>query len=215
MPSELTPASPLRLHDLVGERAHALVDDWCEAVRAASPAIELDPTAREGISSFLTELKTALKRAVAEGPPPSPRKRKADDAERTDPEGELDPAAATHAYGRLHSSILEAAAERGLDVSLVEQSTLALHVNEAIARAVTAYLRAQHHELHRVAHELRNPLGSAMMALTLLRSRADLGEHARLAEMVERNLRRLEEGIDGALARGRRFEPLPAVDPEP
>jgi signal transduction histidine kinase len=119
---------------------------------------------------------------------------------------DLDPAVATRAYGSLHGLILETAAKLGIEVSLAEQKTLVLQVNETVARALAGYVRNQERELHRVAHELRNPLGSAMMALTLLRSRVDLGDHIRLAEMLERNLHRLEQGLDDALARRQRDE---------
>jgi len=143
-----------------------------------------------------------------------PTSPKTDGNGRDDPGADLDPLAATRAYGFLHLFILEIAAERGIEVSLAEQRALAWHLNEAVVQAVAWYLRRQDRESHRIAHELRNPLGSAKMALTLLRSRADLGDHARLAEMLDRNLQRLEHELDGGLARGRLCEPEEAPPPD-
>jgi signal transduction histidine kinase len=184
----------VRLHELLLESEDELSHRWIAAVP--------DPKAREGLATFLTELKAALRGATVEGTPCDPFPEPEVD-ETLDPGVGFDPAAATRAYGVLHAALLGAAEERGMAVGLAEQRTLASHVNEAIARAVMGHMRTQHRELRRIAHELRNPLGSAMMALTLLRSRADLGEHIRLAEMLERNLHRVERGLDEGLA----FEP--------
>jgi hypothetical protein len=181
----------VRLHELLLESEDELSKSW----NAAVP----DPKAREGVATFFTKLKAALGGATVEGTP-CPQGPEPEGDETHDPGVGFDPAAATRAYGVLHGSLLEAAETRGIEVGLEEQKALASHVNQAIARAVTGHMRTQHRELRRVAHELRNPLGSAMMALTLLRSRADLGEHTRLAEMIERNLQRVERGLDEALA---------------
>jgi signal transduction histidine kinase len=110
--------------------------------------------------------------------------------------------ALTKAYGLLHEKVLSLAAERRVEVSLEEQRTLATHVHAAIARAAEAAARRSAWELHHQAHQLRNPLGSALMALTVLRGRADLGENARLVEMAERNLKRIEGMIDESVSAG-------------
>jgi signal transduction histidine kinase len=192
-PALLVRASPMvvRLHELLLESADELSKSWIAAVP--------DPKAQEGLATFLTELKAALRGATVECTP-CPRGPEPEVDETHDPGVGFDPVAATRAYGVLHGALLEAAEERGIEVGLEEQKVLASHVNQAIARAVMGHMRTQHRELRRIAHELRNPLGSAMMALTLLRSRADLGENTRLAEMLERNLQRVERGLDEALA---------------
>jgi signal transduction histidine kinase len=110
----------------------------------------------------------------------------------------------------MHGRILDIAAERGFELSLAEHRVLASRVNAAIARAAAAQRRKHERDLHRIAHKLRNPLSSAMMALTLLRKRVDLGESARLAETAERNLRKLQGFIDEAVDEGT-SDPLPAA----
>jgi signal transduction histidine kinase len=52
-----------------------------------------------------------------------------------------------------------------------------------------------------LAHDLRNPLGSALMAVTLLRTHIDAAKDVRLLDVLERNLKRLETIIDERIAR--------------
>jgi signal transduction histidine kinase len=219
VPTELTPiplppADPvLHLHDLLGECEERLLDGW-SAIVLRQPGRPTRPDAlphpgerhREDLLSFLMDLKSALRRAAADGIPASTSPGTEADEEGGSGGG-LDPAAATRGYGFLHGLILEIAAERSVEVCLAEHRTLVSYLSEAVARAVAGYLRAEQRELHRIAHGLRNPLGSAMMALTLLRSRVDLGGHARLGEMLERNLQRLEQGLEELLTRRRLDEP--------
>jgi signal transduction histidine kinase len=113
----------------------------------------------------------------------------------------VDPLAAVYAYGALHVLILDLATERGVPVTGSEHRTLASVVHAAIAKATAAHLRRLSGEVHHVAHQLRNPLGSAIMALTLLTSRVTLGSEARLAETLARNLERLRVLIDDMIPR--------------
>jgi signal transduction histidine kinase len=52
-----------------------------------------------------------------------------------------------------------------------------------------------------LAHDLRNPLGSALMAVTLLRTRIDAPQDVRLLDVLERNLKRVDRVIDERIAR--------------
>jgi signal transduction histidine kinase len=191
------------LPEVIEQRRDALVDEWFRA--AAEPP---DERARGELQSFLERLTSALRASPLTALPPQELELEAGEApkEGSDQGGstrnDLDAAAATRAYGSLHRLILEVAAERNVDVSLAEHMVLASHVNAAVLRAVAASARRHQETLHRVAHKLRNPLGSATMALTLLRSRVDLADNARLAEMLERNLQRLGGLIDEAVDRG-------------
>jgi signal transduction histidine kinase len=113
----------------------------------------------------------------------------------------VDPVAAVRAYGALHVLILDLAAERLVTVTAAEHRALASVVHSAIAKATAAHLRRLSSEVHHVAHQLRNPLGSAIMALTLLTSRVTLGSEGRLAETLARNLERLRVLIDDMIPR--------------
>jgi signal transduction histidine kinase len=53
----------------------------------------------------------------------------------------------------------------------------------------------------KLAHDLRNPLGSALMALTLLRARLTSTDDLRLLDTLERNLKRLDRIIDERIAK--------------
>jgi hypothetical protein len=76
-----------------------------------------------------------------------------------------------------------------------------------IADAVTEYSRQRDVELQRqhnehvgfIAHELRNPLGSATAAFDLLKLRGKIPPDARESVVLERGLKRMQELIDHSL----------------
>jgi signal transduction histidine kinase len=108
-------------------------------------------------------------------------------------------------YGALHECILQIAREAEVVISLRDQGVLAKWLNVGMADAVSQYVKQRDMELQRqtsehlgfIAHELRNPLGTARLAFQRLR-RTDLGE-SRTADMLERGLRRTAEMIDSVL----------------
>jgi hypothetical protein len=185
----------LHLHELLAKCQGQVVDGWFRSIEPAAVASgPPDQRARDRALTFLTGLIAALQ-CAAGGKPRSPGACGEVD---TDPvtDGDVDPVAAAHGYGSLYSLILQVAADHKVEPSLAEQMTLAACFNDAVVASVTAHLKKRDRDIHRVAHELRNPLGSTMMALTLLRARADLGDHARFADTMDRNLRRLQALID-------------------
>jgi signal transduction histidine kinase len=190
----------LHLHELLAKCQGQVVDGWFRSIEPATVASgPPDQKARDRALTFLNGLIAALQCAAGR----MPRSPGACGEVDTDPaDGDFDPVAAVRGYGSLHSLILQIAADHKVEPSLAEQMTLAACLNDAVAASVTAHLKKRDRDIHRVAHELRNPLGSAMMALTLLRARADLGDHARFAETMDRNLRRLQALIDEWVARG-------------
>jgi signal transduction histidine kinase len=189
----------LRLHELLGEYEDRLRDVWARSVSCDTDASSGGADAvNEGFSAFLSELTSALRDAVSGGSSAPPGTLESDGGDSLS----LDAVVATRAFGALHGCVLEVAAERGVEVSLAEHLALASLVNAAIARAAAGQRLQHDRDLHRIAHQLRNPLGSAIMALTLLRSRVDLGDSGRLADVAERNLRRLQGLIDEAVGEG-------------
>jgi signal transduction histidine kinase len=187
------------LHELLDEHEAELLESWTRCTTPEGTSRD-DRRAREGLSAFLTELDTALRVARSGEAPAAAMAPAGDDADLDDVG--LDALAATRVYGLMQALILQLAADRRVDVNLAEQLVLASQVNAAIARAAARQARRHHHELHRVAHQLRNPLGSALMAMTLLRSKTDLGANVRLAEIVQRNLQRLQGLIEEAVGDG-------------
>lgn len=190
--------------DVIDEYEEKLLACWTSAANADGP-----PRAgsTERISPFLHELRAAVAAAALEDVPSLARPRAEED---DDAAGGGDVVAETRAFGALHTLILELANDRGVVISPAEQLTLASHVNAAVARATEIRLRERDQDVWRAAHQLRNPLASAMMALTLLRSRVDLGESARLADTLERNLKRIQGLIDESVPESR--SSLPPAD---
>ncbi len=190
----------MRLFELIEECEETLLAHWTLSLAEGLAAPPRDHVSHERFMEFLTSLKAALAHEAFDAAA-SPIVEYRDEEESAH-EGDPDARSATRAYGALHVRILAIAANRQVEVSLSEQLTLASYVNAAIGEAVAGQARTHDRKVHRLAHQLRNPLGSALMALTLLRARADLGEHARLGDMLERNLQRVQRLIDEAAGEG-------------
>jgi signal transduction histidine kinase len=112
-----------------------------------------------------------------------------------------------HEYGALRKAILEAAAESEGAIASADVEVLTQAIVTGIADAVSEYVRQRDAELRRqatqhfafVAHELRNPLMSAQLALALFREDKD----PLTLRSIERNLNRIRELIDHSLALAR------------
>jgi signal transduction histidine kinase len=186
------------LHQLLVDCESELLERWTPTLPGAPDSVS-GSKAKEHLALFLADLRSsslATDRGDtlrSEAPP--------NDPPTGDLEEAVDPVAAVHAYGALHVLILDLATERGVPVTASEQRALASVVHAAIAKATAAHLRRLSSDVHHVAHQLRNPLGSAIMALTLLTSRVTLGSEGRLAETIARNLERLRVLIDDMILR--------------
>jgi signal transduction histidine kinase len=183
------------LYELLEEHRERLLVAWAGFMAGdAGTASVPNAQARADASMFLSELTAALRLiSTGEVPASAPLSEPRSEEETT---ATPDALTATRALGSLHGLILEIAADRGIRPTLAEQLTLASHMNIAVGRAAGLETRRHKRELRHLAHQLRNPLGSALMALALLRSRIDLGENTRLAELTERNLKRMQGLID-------------------
>jgi len=105
--------------------------------------------------------------------------------------------AAARALAVLHGLVVETAADHDVAMSLGEHAIVASHVSGAVEALVGK--TQQRAQLEHLAHQIRNPLGSALMAASLLRAKVDLGEGARLGDMLERNLKRVETLLSGVV----------------
>jgi signal transduction histidine kinase len=200
----------LHIHDLVDEYEHRLVVRWTTTALEHG-AVGVEETAHEQVASFLRELHVALATSASEDRP-SLHTDHMDDEPDLDKQRRpgLESAVAVRAFSALHGLLLELARDREVKISCAEHVTLASHVHAAITRAVELGPRQRERDTWKAAHELRNPLGSAMMALTMLRSRVDFGKDARLVDTLERNLKRVQGLVDDWTARAGR----PAVSVE-
>ncbi len=114
-------------------------------------------------------------------------------------------------YGALSRAIVESAEAAGETLTVAEQSTVFGAIIDGIRRAVSQYTDQRDLELVRqanehlgfLAHELRNPLSSALMALRLLRDRGQLPSNLRVVDALERGLRRTAELIERTLEAAR------------
>jgi signal transduction histidine kinase len=111
-----------------------------------------------------------------------------------------------HDYGSICQSVTELADERKVAISADEFQTFNHCLDDAIARAVTAYekqrdptvgaLGAQH--LGFLAHEMRNLVSSAMLAFGAL-EKGNIGVNGSTGMVLGRSLRRMRVLIDRTL----------------
>jgi signal transduction histidine kinase len=184
-----------RLRELLDEHEEKLLDAWARSVENAGASDGIDACA-----SFLSELKDVLRGAGSVDSASEARPSEFDEVA----ESGLDAVTATQAYGSLQRFILQLAADQGIALSPADQLALATQVNAAILRAAASQTRKHERELRHIAHQLRNPLGSALLALNLLRSRTDPKDTDRLREVIERNLLRVQGLVDEAVGEGQR-----------
>ncbi len=110
-------------------------------------------------------------------------------------------------YGALRDAILAVAKVEQLTVRESEQNLLSDCIITGIAEAVSEYQRQRDAELQRhmnehfafIAHELRNPLGSALAAIGMLERNGQLNKSDRFAQVLNRSLQRMHSLIDSTL----------------
>jgi signal transduction histidine kinase len=132
-----------------------------------------------------------------------------------------DIAAMVREYGTLRDVLFQAMDERGLTPTLRELRVLSKYLHSAIADAASQYALEREEELQKqaaqhmsfLAHELRNPLASARLALASL-ERKGLLPNARPAGVLTRSLERVDTLISNALME-LRLRALPAPLREP
>ena len=116
-----------------------------------------------------------------------------------------------HDYGDLCQAIMELAMERKTPVALDEFRVLNQSLDDAIAQAVSAYSagraslladdgrRAENERLGEFAHELRNLLHTATLALSAMRT-GQVGLNGATGAVLDRSLIALQNLIDRSLA---------------
>lgn len=110
-------------------------------------------------------------------------------------------------YGALRDAIISAARDTGAQVTFRELQVVSDCIVSGIAKAVSEYTRQRDAEQMRqanehfafIAHELRNPLSSAVSSYEVLAMRGDLPRDNRAVAALERGLRRTIELVDQTL----------------
>lgn len=204
----------MALHDILASKRDDIVARWVDEVRGtiapeAMPPVELE----DHIPRFVDEILASLREDA--GLPTS---------------GETADGGATAAghgaqrlrlgfgldsvvreYGCLRAVILDAARDAGADPTLRELEVLFDAIIHGIAFAVTEYTKQRDAETLRqanehfsfIAHELRNPLSSALTSFEVLQRRNELPAEGRSVGSLERGLRRAVDLIDQTLVMAR------------
>jgi len=191
------------LFALLKEERDHLIQSWAQKIRgmvadASLPRAEL----LDHIPAFVDELTQALFPDAVPLPPTS-----ATAAEHGEQRLGLgfDVTEVVREYGALHACILDLAGDAGMTLTSSEQGLVQRWISAGVADAVGEYVRQRDLEFQRqtsehlgfIAHELRNPLGVARMALDRLRR--EVVSQSRTMDMMDRNLRRASELIDNVL----------------
>lgn len=110
-------------------------------------------------------------------------------------------------YGALRDAVIDSAREAGAPPTFRELEVLFDAMISGIAGAVTEYAQQRDAELLRqanehfafIAHELRNPLSSALLAFNVLKGKGQLPAQSRSVSALEGGLLRTSELIDQTL----------------
>ncbi len=200
----------MALHEVLAAKRSDVLLRWMAQVRGslapeAMPPLELV----NHIPEFLDEVVSAL-RMDAGLPPhgPSPEQSTTaagHGAQRLRLGFSLD--SVVREYAALREAVVDSAKEFRSPPTFRELHVLFDTMITGIAHAVTEYARQRDAELLRhanehfafIAHELRNPLSSAMTAFNLLKSKGQLPTEGRSVGALERGLLRTNELIDQTL----------------
>jgi signal transduction histidine kinase len=110
-------------------------------------------------------------------------------------------------YGVLRDCVLDLIRDRGIEVEMDELKLLLRHLNAGVVAAAEQFARERDQVIEQqsrehfgfIAHELRNPLGSALLSAQVMQRRSDGRDDVVLARLI-RNLSVLQQLIDMSLS---------------
>jgi signal transduction histidine kinase len=193
----------MNLADMLAVRVDEILAEWKSQVSGSlHPEAMPHPQLIDHLPAFLAEIGQAMR--DREGPEGS-RVAAEHGEQRLGLGFSLD--GVVREYGALRDAILAVASAQQVTVRDSEQQVLFDCIITGIAEAVSEYQRQRDAELQRhmnehfafIAHELRNPLGSALAAVTMLERKGQLNTSERFAQVLTRGLTRMLELIDGTL----------------
>jgi signal transduction histidine kinase len=204
----------MRLHEALSAKLPEVMTRWKVMVEGTiAPDSLLHVELIDHLPKFVAEIISALREDAgmpAAGPLPETSPTAAGHGEQRLRLGfSLD--AVVREYGALHDAILETGKAAGVEITFRELGVLTSAIISGIAHAVTEYTQQRDAELMRlanehfafIAHELRNPLSSATMALTLLKAQGVLPSESRSVRALERGLAATNELIEHTLQTAR------------
>jgi signal transduction histidine kinase len=202
------------LHEMLAARRDDVMRRWEALVQGTLAPEQLAPLElRDHIPQFVGEIVVALRDdaglASAGFPPEETSTAAGHGAQRLRLGFSLD--SVVREYGALRDAILAEARDAGVHLTFQEIQVVFDCVITGTAHAVSEYTRQRDAELLRqanehfgfIAHELRNPLSSAAMALELLKSTGQLSAESRLVGALERGLQRARELVEQTLQTAR------------
>jgi signal transduction histidine kinase len=197
------------LPDVVQQHRDTIIERWLErAYRDLSPRAVPRSDVLDELGMVLDSLVRALRRDVIEEPPvnaPVPLDLAQSHGRQRFHAG-FDIASVVREHLVLRDVIFEVVAEAGYRPELHEVGSVARFLFGALAESASTYAIERDREVSDqaeryvgfLAHELRNPLGTARLALSLLREQGQLPDVS-AARSLERALAKMHELLDGAL----------------
>jgi signal transduction histidine kinase len=200
----------MALHRILSSRRDEVIARWKQKVQGeitpeSIPHFELI----DHIPEFLDEITEDLREAEEPTTPENSALQKASAADHGAQRLRLGFSleAVIKEYGALRDAIVVVAREAGAEISFAELQAVFDCIVTGIAHAVSEYSRQRDAELMRqanehfafVAHELRNPLASATLALAVLKNRGLFPAENRAVVALEKGLRRTSALVDETL----------------
>ena len=225
------------LHEFLTANREELIERCRAKVAKRTAPRPTEPELKHGIPLFLDQLTRILRQEQTTGPSEPSESTIPEEPGQTSPASELGQTAASHGhellrhgftvdqvvhdYGDLCQAVTELAVEQRAPIGNDEFRTLNRCLDNAIADAVTEYGRQRdqiisdegrafaNERLGFLAHELRNLLNSAMLAVAAVKS-GNVGLTGATGAVLDRSLIGLRELIDRSLAEVRLTAGIPA-----
>ncbi len=192
---------------VIRRRREDILDRWLHRLQAELDVDRADPTdLKNALPDYLTKLADALERADATAGEQAWMEVARHHAVTRVRLG-FDIAELVREFTLLRRVLFEVAREEGVMDNDRQAERIVELIGSATAAAVQSYVDARDYEARRVeaghvafiTHELRNPLGTAMLTATQLAD-APAAKRARLWELLHRSHRRLRDLVDSVLA---------------
>jgi signal transduction histidine kinase len=197
---------PALFYEMLSQKRDEIVAAWIEDVRSAFgyenvSYVEL----RDHVPAFLDQLAIVLRRSALGEPLPEDTEHAAQHGLQRLRLG-FNLYGLVKEYGLLRKAIVAFARAEHVSFSFADYEVVSEFFTDGIAEAVSQYGEEREAELHRqngehfafVAHELRNPLMSAQLALGSLASQSLLPA-VRSTEVLKRSMNRIQDLVERSL----------------
>ncbi|HEY8041083.1 MAG TPA: HAMP domain-containing sensor histidine kinase [Polyangiaceae bacterium] len=199
----------MTLHEELRARREEVMARWKASVQGTiAPESMLPFELVDHLPAFLAEIVSALRddAGLPAGPSPEESATAAEHGQQRLRLGfSLD--AVVREYGAMRDAIVATARDAGVQMTFRELHVLSDGIIAGIAKAVTEYTRQRDAELMRqanehfafIAHELRNPLSSAILAFALLKKQGLIPTQGHPVVALERGLKSTSDLVEQTL----------------